>query len=62
MEIKLLLNFPKIRQMTTEISTVLDSIDLVKTLPNYEINFELNAEKTHIRKKVAQKENDNKGV
>jgi hypothetical protein len=54
MEIKLLLNFPKIRQITQSVDLVLDSIK--HTLKaNPQCNFEIDPEETRIRKRVVQK-------
>ena len=48
--ISLLLNFPKLRNMTSEMSVIMDSIKfLIATDPN--CNIEIDATETKIRKK-----------
>ncbi len=53
MEIKLLLNFPKIRQITQNLDVVIDSIkEMLEANP--QCNFEVNQEITGIRKRDLQ--------
>jgi hypothetical protein len=51
MDTKLLLNFPKVRSITQEISFLLNSLDYIQKNAVDEINFEFNADRTQIRKK-----------
>jgi hypothetical protein len=54
METKLLLNFPKIRNLTQSLEILIDALkEMIQTNP--QCNFELNQEATGIRKRDAQK-------